>query len=90
MSNHLTPIALDLVHQLHDERKAHQATREVLYVAMEMLGTYERRYERARESGSFLRAQLRAATSGRTIAEERQRVDEEDTLTNLLDLPEVA
>lgn len=68
------------VRELYYARVLSEQRREELSVALEMLRALSQKLERARDENIHLRAQLRAAFSGRTIAEERQQLEDEASL----------
>lgn len=68
--NPLAPVLLKAIRELADVRL-------VLSVAIELLAEGHRKNKASVEQSRFLRAQLRACLSGRTIASERQSIEDE-------------
>lgn len=69
---------LQLVRRLRDDLRD---CREALRVSVELLAERDKQLDSARRQNTQLRAELRAAASGRTIAEERQAIEAEVTRT---------
>lgn len=66
----LVPVVLELIRELRAEREAY-------HVAVGIIAERDARLDRLRAQNIHLRAQLRAVMSGRTIADERQALDED-------------
>ena len=75
--SHLAPIVIDLLHLVRDLRQQRIDLAEALHAALDLVAQREAALDRVRADNRYLRAQIRAAVSGRTIAEERQQLEAE-------------
>ena len=76
--NPLTPALLDTIHLARQRAEELAEVRALLYAAIDAIAELHKDVDRYRASTIHLRAQIRAAVSGRTIAEERADVERED------------
>lgn len=65
----LAPVVLELIREL-------RAVREAYHVAVGIIAERNARLKGLRDENIHLRAQLRAVVTGRTVADERQALDE--------------
>lgn len=70
-------VAVSLIRELAAARRARDAYREALQAAVAVIKARDEALTRLRDTNAHLRAQLRAAVSGRTLAEERQAIEAE-------------
>ncbi|MCC7177065.1 MAG: hypothetical protein IT177_01625 [Acidobacteria bacterium] len=70
-------LVVRLVRELAAARRARDAYREALQAAVAVIRARDEALTRLRDTNAHLRAQVRAAVSGRTLAEERQAIEAE-------------
>lgn len=75
--NPLASVLTATIRELYSARVVSEQRRELLSVAIETIHDLDRKLDRSRDENIHLRSQLRAFVSGRTIAEERQQLEDE-------------
>ena len=75
--NPLTPALMDTIRLVRRLRDELHASAEALHAALDVIADRDARCDRLEDSNRHLRAQLRAAATGRTIAAERQQLEAE-------------